>query len=175
MLTKYKIVPFCPYYFVHTILSNAILSVYHFAHTILSVPFCPLPFCPVSPVVELSRRMRYPGVKCSFPNIQPFAFVSFTPGQLTHGLLTPGQLNPKQLTSGQLPPELGQYLLRAQPICNTQTRNMLYMFDNIVIDLHTSKLREKIYEKDNFKATQRVYYNLQTSKPREENSVTKYM
>ena len=52
---------------------------------------------------------------------------------------------------------------------------MLYMFDNIVIDLQTSKLREKIYENDNFKATQRVYHNLQTSKPREENSVTKYM
>src|SRR6218665_141873 len=48
MLTKYKIVLFCPYYFVHTILSNAILSVYHFVHTILSVPFCPLPFCPVT-------------------------------------------------------------------------------------------------------------------------------
>src|SRR6218665_836343 len=29
-------VPFCPYYFVFTIVSN----------TILSVPFCPLPFCP---------------------------------------------------------------------------------------------------------------------------------
>src|SRR6218665_207166 len=36
MLTKYKIVPFCPYHFVHTILSNAILSVYHFVRTILS-------------------------------------------------------------------------------------------------------------------------------------------
>ena len=34
-------VPFCPYHFVYTILSNTILSVYH-----LSVPFCPLPFCP---------------------------------------------------------------------------------------------------------------------------------
>src|SRR6218665_1402484 len=35
--TKYKIVPFCPYYF---------------AHTILSVPFCPLPFCPVTAEVR---------------------------------------------------------------------------------------------------------------------------
>ena len=43
MYTKYKIVPFCPYHFVHTI-----LSIYHFVHTILSVPFCPLPFCPVT-------------------------------------------------------------------------------------------------------------------------------
>ena len=48
MYTKYKIVPFCPYHFVHTILSNTILSVYHFVHTILFVPFCPLPFCPVT-------------------------------------------------------------------------------------------------------------------------------
>src|SRR6218665_1205446 len=39
-------VPFCPYHFVHTILSATILSVYHFVHTILSVPFCLLPFCP---------------------------------------------------------------------------------------------------------------------------------
>src|SRR6218665_2913275 len=38
-------VPFCPYQFVHTILSNTILFVYHFVHTILSVPFCLLPFC----------------------------------------------------------------------------------------------------------------------------------
>ena len=52
---------------------------------------------------------------------------------------------------------------------------MLYIFDDIVIDLQTSKLREEIYEKDNFKATQRVHYNLQTSKPREEKSVAKYM
>src|SRR6218665_2390387 len=61
MYTKYKIVPFCPYHFVHTILSNTILSVYHFVHTILSVyhfvhtilsvPFCPLPFCPVTRAV----------------------------------------------------------------------------------------------------------------------------
>src|SRR6218665_1804578 len=67
MLTKYKIVPFCPYHFVQyhfvpipfcpyhfvrtilfpTILSNTILSVYHFVHAILSVPFCSLPFCPI--------------------------------------------------------------------------------------------------------------------------------
>ena len=39
-------VPFCPYHFVRTIVSNTILSVYHFVHTILSVPFCPLPLCP---------------------------------------------------------------------------------------------------------------------------------
>src|SRR6218665_4107330 len=39
-------VPFGPCHFVHAILSNTILSVYHFVHTILSVPFCPLPFCP---------------------------------------------------------------------------------------------------------------------------------
>src|SRR6218665_1933241 len=37
---------FYPYHVVRAILSNAILSVYHFVHTILSVPFCPLPFCP---------------------------------------------------------------------------------------------------------------------------------
>src|SRR6218665_1368488 len=48
MYTKYKIIPFCPCHFVRTILSNTILSVYHFVHTILSVPFCPLPFCPVT-------------------------------------------------------------------------------------------------------------------------------
>src|SRR6218665_1296642 len=41
-------VPFCPYHFVHTILSHTILSVYHFVRTILSVPFCPVPFCPVT-------------------------------------------------------------------------------------------------------------------------------
>src|SRR6218665_100737 len=55
MYTKYKIVPFCPYHFVRTILSNTILSVYHFVYTILSVPFCPLPFCTVT--VE-SRRLN---------------------------------------------------------------------------------------------------------------------
>jgi len=38
--------PFCPHHFVHTILSNTNLSVYHFVHVILSVPFCLLPFCP---------------------------------------------------------------------------------------------------------------------------------
>src|SRR6218665_2501699 len=48
MYIKYKIVPFCPYHFVRTILSSTILSAYHFVHTILSVPFCPLPFCPVT-------------------------------------------------------------------------------------------------------------------------------
>ena len=38
-------VPFCPMTFCpYTILSNDILSVYHFVHTILCVPFCPLPF-----------------------------------------------------------------------------------------------------------------------------------
>src|SRR6218665_1450744 len=52
MYTKYKIVPFCPYHFVHTILSNTSLSVYHFVHTILSVPFCPRPFCPVTIEIE---------------------------------------------------------------------------------------------------------------------------
>src|SRR6218665_2161360 len=40
MYTKYKIVPFCPYQFVRTILSNTILSIpfcpYHFVRTILS-------------------------------------------------------------------------------------------------------------------------------------------
>src|SRR6218665_4093195 len=41
-------VPLCPYHSVHTILSNTILSVYQFVHTILSVPFCPRPFCPVT-------------------------------------------------------------------------------------------------------------------------------
>src|SRR6218665_106094 len=40
-------IPFCPYHFVHTILSNTILSVYHFVRILfLSVPFCTLPFCP---------------------------------------------------------------------------------------------------------------------------------
>src|SRR6218665_428048 len=53
-----------PYHFVRTILSNAILSVYHFfVHTILSVPFCPLPFCPVTQqLIELhnaSGCMKY--------------------------------------------------------------------------------------------------------------------
>src|SRR6218665_2674463 len=43
------LVLFCPYHFVLAILSNTILSVYHFVHTILSVPFCPLPFCPRTP------------------------------------------------------------------------------------------------------------------------------
>src|SRR6218665_3416564 len=41
MYTKYKCVPFCPYNFVHTILSNTIFPVYH-----LSIPFCPILFCP---------------------------------------------------------------------------------------------------------------------------------
>src|SRR6218665_2213013 len=40
MYATYKIVPFCPYHFVRTILSNTILSVpfcpYHFVRTILS-------------------------------------------------------------------------------------------------------------------------------------------
>src|SRR6218665_1896966 len=48
MYAKYKIVPFCPYHFVYIILSSTILSVYHFVHTILPVPFCPLPFCRVT-------------------------------------------------------------------------------------------------------------------------------
>src|SRR6218665_38205 len=52
MYTKYKIVPFCPCHFVRTILSSAILSVYHFVHTILTMPFCPLPFCPVTLVTD---------------------------------------------------------------------------------------------------------------------------
>src|SRR6218665_4119767 len=47
-----NVLPFCPYHFARTILSIPfclmyILSVYYFVHTILSVPFCPLPFCPV--------------------------------------------------------------------------------------------------------------------------------
>src|SRR6218665_4004861 len=33
-------VPFCPYHFVHAILSNTILSVYHF----FRIPFCPYHF-----------------------------------------------------------------------------------------------------------------------------------
>ena len=37
MYTKYKIIPFCPYHFVPTILSTTILSVYHVVHTILFV------------------------------------------------------------------------------------------------------------------------------------------
>src|SRR6218665_1072050 len=36
MYTKYKLVPFCPYHIVRTILSNTIFSVYHFVRTILS-------------------------------------------------------------------------------------------------------------------------------------------
>src|SRR6218665_117548 len=48
-------IPFCPYHFVHTILSNTNLSVYHFVHTILSVPFCPLPFCPRTSFHALSH------------------------------------------------------------------------------------------------------------------------
>jgi len=39
--------------FFHTILSDTILSVYHFVHTILPVPFCPLPFCPRTDVLML--------------------------------------------------------------------------------------------------------------------------
>src|SRR6218665_1900642 len=38
-----------PYHFVRAILFNTILSVDHFVHTILSVPFYPLPFCPRTP------------------------------------------------------------------------------------------------------------------------------
>src|SRR6218665_1014437 len=47
----------CPIskYATGTILSNTILSVYHFAHTILSVLFCPLPFCPVTPITAIRR------------------------------------------------------------------------------------------------------------------------
>src|SRR6218665_3035110 len=90
----------------------------------------------------------------------------------THPRTTkPQTINPWTTT----PPELGQYLLHAQPICNTQTRNMLYMFDDIFIDLQTSELREEIYEKDNFKATQRVYYNCKHQNQERKKSVTKYM
>ena len=35
-IDKVLSVPFCPYHFVRTILSNTSLSVYHFVHTILS-------------------------------------------------------------------------------------------------------------------------------------------
>src|SRR6218665_2706563 len=45
-----------PSHFVSSILSNTILSVSHFVHSILSVPFCPLPFCPVT---DYSRRIDY--------------------------------------------------------------------------------------------------------------------
>src|SRR6218665_2518193 len=51
-------IPFCPYHFVLTILSDTILSVYHFAHTILSVPFCPLPFCPRTQFRSLTSMGR---------------------------------------------------------------------------------------------------------------------
>src|SRR6218665_2746844 len=47
---------FYPYHFVHAILSNTILSVYHFVHTTLSVPFCPLQFCP------RTGWLSYPGL-----------------------------------------------------------------------------------------------------------------
>jgi len=46
-------------HFVHTISPNTILSGYNFVHTILSVPFCPLLFCPREPcllVLRLSLR-----------------------------------------------------------------------------------------------------------------------
>jgi len=50
-----KLLPFCPYHFVLTILSSAILSEYHFVR----IPFCPLPFCPVtSPSVYDRSRME---------------------------------------------------------------------------------------------------------------------
>src|SRR6218665_1828691 len=64
MLTKYKIVPFCPYHFVHTILSNDILSVYHFVHNILSVPYCPLSFCPVTLFNSLLHSACYLRTTC---------------------------------------------------------------------------------------------------------------
>src|SRR6218665_264084 len=51
-----KLLPCCPYHFVLTILSSAILSEYHFVR----IPFCPLPFCPLPLFLSghLSQRLR---------------------------------------------------------------------------------------------------------------------
>src|SRR6218665_1898834 len=46
MLTKYKIVPFCPYHFVHTILSNTILSVPFCPYHLVQYHFVRIPICP---------------------------------------------------------------------------------------------------------------------------------
>src|SRR6218665_3416563 len=57
-------VQFCPYHsvqyyfsripFVHTILSNTILPVYH-----LSIPFCPILFCPYRPTICPYHSVQY--------------------------------------------------------------------------------------------------------------------
>ena len=68
-------VPSCPYHFVRTIVSNAILSVYHFVHTILSIPFCPLPFCPRTPLTPCTvsgNRFILTGI--DFASHFPLAF-----------------------------------------------------------------------------------------------------
>ena len=50
--------PFCPYHFVHTSLSNSILSVHYivlFCHTnFCPLLFCPLPFCPRTAIVIIN-------------------------------------------------------------------------------------------------------------------------
>src|SRR6218665_325453 len=58
MYIRYEIVPICPYHFVRTILSNTILSLYHFVCTI---NFCPLPFCPVTLWGHVTRVARGDG------------------------------------------------------------------------------------------------------------------
>src|SRR6218665_702796 len=43
-----KLLPFCPYHFVHTILSIPYCPIPFCPYIVLSVPFCPLPFSPVT-------------------------------------------------------------------------------------------------------------------------------
>src|SRR6218665_3810717 len=79
--------------------------------------------------------MRYPGVKCSFPNLQHFEFISLTPGQLTHGQLTRGQLNPRQLTPDNYPLNLDNissmhnlYATHKQETCCTCSITLLLIY-----------------------------------------------
>src|SRR6218665_2984109 len=82
----------------------------------------------------------------------------------THPRTTkPQKINPWTTTPLNLDNISSMHNLYATHKQETCTCSMTFF-----IDLQTSKLREEIYEKDNFKATQRVYYNQQTSNPREE-------
>src|SRR6218665_480929 len=64
MYTKYEIVPFCPYHFVRTILSNTILSVYHFVryHFVRS-PFLTLQNFSLLPVLSPGLNRRFSSLK----------------------------------------------------------------------------------------------------------------
>src|SRR6218665_1680576 len=86
---KYKIVPFCPYHFVRTISSNTILSVYHFVHTILSVPFCPIPFCPYT-ILSVYHFVRIPFCPYTILSIPfcPYHFVRYHFVRSSHILAT---------------------------------------------------------------------------------------